>query len=269
MARIKYRKGRSYYVALLLFLLPAGFGVWLYVQWREQQTLRNSAAAFLELAQQGRIRNAYESTAAPFQAATSEAQLRAFFQITFPGGVRNWLWTSAHESPRGRLLEGKIWSGEGEVVPVGLTLTREDKRWKVISLDTPAAGLLDPARRSGLPGDKEIASLVAASFAALGDAQASRDFAPFHQRLALVWQQQTTPAMLAVRFKPLAENQVDLATVKSLKPVISRPPALDANQELVVEGYYLPPAGRLNFTLRYTYEHPEWRLAGVSLNNQP
>jgi hypothetical protein len=268
MARIKYSKGRGFYLTLLIFLIPAGLGVWAYVQWRSEQSLRNAAGSFFNLAQQGRIKNAYESTATSFQDTTSESQLRSFFLLTFPGGVKNWLWTRSRHAPGGETLEGKVWSGDSEVVPVSVTLVRQDARWKVSALEIPTTGLMDAARRAGLPGDKQIAALVAVTMTTLADAQTSRDFNSLHQRLSRAWQQQTTPAMLAVKLRPLTENQVDLASLKGLIPVISRPPHLDTNSHLLVDGYYLPPAGRLNFSLRYAYEHPEWRLAALSFSNE-
>lgn len=66
-------------------------------------------------------------------------------------------------------------------------------------------------------------------------------------------------------FKPFVDQQMDFTVLQALAPVFSKPPGLNSDELLVLTGYYPSQPSVTYFTLKFTYEHPAWKLAGVNV----
>jgi hypothetical protein len=267
MASRRFRRTRAYLFTASLLLLPLLAWAVISMTRVESGRLEDAASGFLDLLRQGRVRHAHDAASSEFQDSTTDAALRSFVQLTYPGGIRDWIWKRERHVPGGRLLQGQVWSNEGSAIDTYVTLKRVGSLWKVVAIEVPQRGIISADSKSGIPGDREVRTLVDSALALVAQCQSTRDFSALHRSLARPWQLQTTPGLLATQFRPLQEQQVNLTSLAGLAPVITRPPTIDSNHLLHVAGYYTPPTGRISFSMGFAYEHPEWRLHSLDLSN--
>ena len=60
-----------------------------------------------------------------------------------------------------------------------------------------------------------------------------------------------------------------LSSRKSRCAAVSIPPAIDADGALKLKGYFLTTQQPWYFEFRYVYEHPMWKLIGLSVASSP
>jgi hypothetical protein len=116
-----------------------------------------------------------------------------------------------------------------------------------------------------LPGDKEIKALVRQSLLAFNDAVQAGNFREFYQRVAEMWQQQTTPEKLQKNFQSFIDQEVNIAPIATLEPTFTKPPAIDEDGLLQLQGSYATKPSAIRFTLAYLFEAPEWRLVKINV----
>ena len=120
---------------------------------------------------------------------------------------------------------------------------------------------------SEIPEKDELKSLTGASLLSFGRAVKDKDFLGFYKDTAEVWQKQTTPEKLRDAFKDFLNKNIDLpSAIEKTEPVFNKPPTLDSNGVLIVQGYYPTAPNRVLFTLKYFKEEGEWKLVGVDVN---
>jgi hypothetical protein len=117
------------------------------------------------------------------------------------------------------------------------------------------------------PDEGELKSMTESSLISFGRAVKKKDFSELYEKIASVWQKQTTPEKLETAFKTFLDKQIDLlSAIKGMEPVFSRPPAIDSNGVLVVKGYYPTKPNRIIFELKYLDEEGGWKLVGIDVN---
>ena len=120
---------------------------------------------------------------------------------------------------------------------------------------------------SEIPEKDELKSLTGASLLSFGRAVKDKDFLGFYKDTAEAWQKQTTPEKLRDAFKDFLNKNIDLpSAIEKTEPVFNKPPTLDSNGVLIVQGYYPTAPNRVLFTLKYFKEEGEWKLVGVDVN---
>lgn len=122
-------------------------------------------------------------------------------------------------------------------------------------------------KASEVPDKDALKSMIEASLLSFGRAVKKEDFSGFYAETASIWQKQTTPEKLSEAFKDFLNKNIDLpAAIEGKEPVFNRPPSLDANGVLIVQGYYPTTPNRVVFQLKYLKDDGEWKLVGVDVN---
>lgn len=93
----------------------------------------------------------------------------------------------------------------------------------------------------------------------------SNDFTPLYNSTAKYWQAQITADKLKDIFKVFIDKKIDLAPLIQGTPVLSKTPVINNDDILVLEGYYTNKPYIVNYTLKYLYEYPEWKLIGINV----
>ncbi|MFL6530903.1 MAG: hypothetical protein ACJ8KX_10575 [Chthoniobacterales bacterium] len=139
----------------------------------------------------------------------------------------------------------------------------ESGAWKLIGvkLDASPSGSADVK----LPQEGEIKTLVRDSLLAFNDAVQEKSFARFYKQIATVWQGQTSPEKLEKLFESFIEQEVNIAPLAKLEPDFDKPPAIDSDGVLRLEGSYATTPSAVRFNLGYIFEAPDWRLIKINV----
>ncbi len=234
--------------------------------------LTGASREFFSLVEKGKVEEAYISTAKEFQAATSLEEFRGFLEYTTLDKFEQATWETRSISGNTGKLIGSIKTRDGGVVPLEIDLVKEEGRWKILSLRKAAAGLAEkekkgeePAGEKQVPSDEVLSEMVNESVLLLGNAINRKDFSDFYNQIAKLWQSQTDEPSLRTAFQDFIEKQIDLTIVASESPVLSEKPFIDGDGVLNMKGYYPTRPYAVHFELRFLYEYPEWKLAGIHI----
>jgi hypothetical protein len=162
------------------------------------------------------------------------------------------------------VLHGQLTTSSGDVVPLTVTLVKEDETWRIHSVDADYGGFATDQGQE-IPAEDELKKMVTASMVDLGRAINAGDFTDFHGNIAELWQRQITNEELLNAFQAFVDAELDLTTVQGLEPILSAEPYFDDQGALTVDGHYPTEWGETHFHLRYFYEDPKWKLVGVNV----
>lgn len=222
------------------------------------------ADQFFKAVQAQEFSEAYTYVAQDFRAATSLEQLKTFLEQSALINYQEASWSSREITTSQAKLEGTIKTADGGSVPIMMTFVKEDGEWKILYIEKTAAGLATKEETTkSIPPLDEINLMTAEAMHELALAINARDFSIFYAKLSKLWQSQTTADDLYSAFKSFSDQNVDLTILKGMDPVFDQPPKIDENDMLILEGYYPTQPSVTHFDLKYLYEHPAWKLAGV------
>lgn len=239
----------------------------------------DSADKFFSLIKENKTKEAYDSTAKEFQAATTYDQFTAFLSGSSMNKYVSGTWTSRSVENNQGTLQGSINTSDKGVIPIEIKVVNEDGKWKILNMRPVSGGLqpttsttatpsASPTTKTALafPTDAEVTQLTGTSMSDFGAAVNAGDFTAFYNSIAELWKSQTTPEELKKVFQPFIDKKVDLSFVATATPVFSQKPALDEQNVLVTTGYYPTKDFNVNFELKYVYEYPAWKLVGIDVN---
>jgi hypothetical protein len=223
---------------------------------------------FLKLLAAGKTGDAYERSA---QGLKSQQSREAFAESVRTMGLTEYAsvsWSSREIQAGQAALEGTVTTRAGGVLPLSMALVQEakPKRWRVFSLEVPRAGAVTAAGAREIPSDEALRDLVRQTLLAFNDAVRAKDFADFHAGISTLWKEQITPEKFSEIFSTFLEKQIDLSSIAKLQPVFDDPPVVNEQGLLVLKGYFATRPSKVRFTVKYTYEHPAWRLFGINVN---
>jgi len=222
------------------------------------------ADQFFKAVQAKDFSEAYTYVAEDFQAATSLEQLKTFLEQSALVNYSDASWSSREITTLQGKLEGTIKTIDGGSVPVTMTFVKEEGKWKILYIEKTTAGLaLKEETTKSVPPLDEINLMTAEAMHELALAINARDFSNFYAKLSKLWQSQTTADDLYNAFKSFSDQNVDLTILEGMDPVFDQPPKIDEKGMLILEGYYPTQPSVTYFDLKYLYEHPAWKLAGV------
>ncbi len=121
-----------------------------------------------------------------------------------------------------------------------------------------------------IPSDEKLQTLVKSTMMDFGDAVQSGDFEDFHNKIAKVWRDTSTPEKMKEAFAVFVDNKEQfnfkraIATLDakfSPAPSIEKVSGLDA---MILKGTYATKPGTI-FELKYTMEDGVWKLIGINV----
>lgn len=125
--------------------------------------------------------------------------------------------------------------------------------------------------KSEIPSKDKLQTLVKTTFLDFNDAVQGGDFTDFHNKIAKVWRDSSTPEKLGDAFKSFTDDKENynfkravspLDAVFTPDPVIEKVSEMDA---LIVKGYYPTKPARANFELKYVMDDGSWKLIGINV----
>lgn len=254
-------------VAVVMLIILLVFGL--------TKGITESADQFFSLVKGDRIEEAYLSTSKEFKAATSENELRDFLANTNLDEFESASWSSRSISNNVGKLEGSIDTKGGGVVPLEIELVKEGGSWKILALRKASAGLIEKeaeeertAAEKEVPSDKAIINMVNETILILARDINRNDFSAFYDFIAKIWQSQTDKDALRNVFSDFIDKKIDLTIIEKQTPIISEKPYIDNDGILKLTGYYATKPYMVHFELKYTYEHPQWKLIGINIRTK-
>jgi len=117
-----------------------------------------------------------------------------------------------------------------------------------------------------VPSAPALEALVKSSLLSLNDANVTGDYSVFHAKLAKPFRDQFSAERLKETFHEFADKHVDYDIIAAYQPTYSKPPAIDDEGKLLVEGYFPTEPKRLNFKLDFIPSDGEWRLVRIKVD---
>jgi len=264
-----------------LFWVVTGLGtfVGLLYLWVAVSTASPAKAAdkFLAEILSGDITEAYKLVSSSFSEEQTQERFVQELMALRPVHIELKSWKDRVLQRNGfSLLSGTLQTEAGETIPITVQMLNEDEDWKVLAM-------VDHARRSVGPGvwfeqvpvESEVRRLVEESLLAMNDAVQVDDFGDFSSIMPRAIRIPSKKSEIGRSFDKLVEQQVDYSDIVDRETVFTEPPYLFEQKvcaafgggcrslgfELVVTGFYPRDGDRLEFTLMYMYDHPDWVLA--------
>jgi hypothetical protein len=157
-------------------------------------------------------------------------------------------------------------------VPLTIEMIKEGETWKVLSIKGPQAGassgpiIEQEPPAVAAPGTEESATLALATLLSFNEAIQAKSFDKFHAGISKTWQEEITPAELLEAFQAFVDAEIDITAIRSLTPVFTSPPAVNAKGTLVLEGHYPSKPKKVHFTLKFINERNAWKSSGVNIH---
>jgi len=226
--------------------------------------ITDTADQFFSAVKEKDFPKAYTFTSQEFQASTSLEELQRFLEGTALLDYQEASWGSRSVSGSQGELEGSIKTTSGGTIPVKITLVKESGGWKILNIHKADAGLLTDQSLE-IPAESVLIQLVNSTLHDLALAINSRDFENFHQKISRLWQSQITKEELFEIFRSFSDQNIDLTVLEGINPVFSEKPLMNAENLLILTGYYPTQPSVTYFILKYTMEHPNWKLIGINV----
>lgn len=225
------------------------------------------AEEFLALLAQGDIEAAYDSTATAFRTQTSQKSFEEY--VTELGLLDNASasWTSRAMENNQASLNGSITTKQRAVIPLAMELLKEGGVWRVLSLTGSQSGVFSSTEQPQLPTDEELSKLVHETLLDFDHAVQSEDFSSFHRNISQLWKSQTTPLEFMGIFQSYMDQKVTIVAIREATAVFDQAPVISKDGLLILSGYYPTSGMKVHFKLKYLYEHPDWRLAGIRVSS--
>jgi hypothetical protein len=241
-----------------------------------------AARAFLDEIIDGDPAVAYRSTAFGFQAGVSEK----FFVIEakdygLAGGRLESLQPVGQEAKLARFNVTAV-TPSGDPLPLVLTMQWENGAWRAFALKTarnPRNGLVvnlfsnlgkslafEEGNNGPVPDEKAARRLVRDSMSDFAEAIQKRDFGDFYAHVSAAWRAKLTEAQLTKAFKGFTDQEINLTGVVNETPIFDTPPVISPDGLLLLNGHYPTNPYEVLFSLKFSYEKPEWKLFGVEVN---
>jgi hypothetical protein len=101
-----------------------------------------------------------------------------------------------------------------------------------------------------VPPDAELERMVAEALLGFNQAVRARDFTAFYGKLSDVWKKETTPQRLQQTFQEFLDTNIDISSIKNVKPRVAPSAAVNDRGVLVVAGHYPTQPSQVRFELK-------------------
>ncbi len=111
-----------------------------------------------------------------------------------------------------------------------------------------------------IPENYELNNLTNNFFILYNNSVYKNNYKFFYDNLSKKWQDKTSEKELKTLIAPTIVYKVDINDIIKKDIVYSKPPYINKDKLLVLEWYY-QSTPLLSFVLKFTYEHPDWKIA--------
>lgn len=152
-------------------------------------------------------------------------------------------------------------------VTFNLTYVQESSAWKLMGINVQVIPFVENTGK--VPSDKELKALALDSLLSFNDALQTNSFKKFYNEIAKLWQKEVTAEKLLQIFQPFIDKEIDISAIAKLTPAFAKPPAVNDDGLLVLQGSYPTRPSTVSFELKYVYEDESWKLAGINVQVKP
>src|SRR5690242_3859423 len=114
----------------------------------------------------------------------------------------------------------------------------------------------------------EISMLIRTTLVALQQANVTGNYTVLRDLGATSFRTINNPVRLGNIYGKLRESGLDLSPVVLLDPLLTKAPLIDANQVLIIEGFFPTLPLNIIFKMGFRFEFGEWRLLSLSVGAQ-
>ncbi len=261
-------------IGLVVFVGACTTGLFAWVAF---DTVDSATAAdeFLFALRERRIEDAYALTSAHFQARQDEDwfdEVARLVGLPLAYELDPWRDRTLELTNRSRIRGWLIDLG-GEDVRFTLDMVRETGEWRVLSFtDAPRHDCGPGAWFRMLPLREDLYALTNRTITDFAEAIKKGDFTDFYEDMSLTFKIGVSLGRLQQAYQEYIDAGIDITGVGVLEPVYLELPEFtvgsvgfeEASYEIedviVIEGYYPLEPLPVPFKFRYVYQHPEWKL---------
>jgi hypothetical protein len=132
--------------------------------------------------------------------------------------------------------------------------------------DTPQTTAQPMAQQQAVvPAPEAMIIMIRSSLLALSQANQTNNYAVLNALGSDSFRTTNTPARLGELFASFRSNNIDLAPVTLVNPILSQQPII-ANGKLRMVGYFPTQPMQVNFDLQYEPTSAGWKLFGIAVN---
>ena len=228
--------------------------------------LPKTANAFFNAISSGDFETAKTHLSEGFKKETSDQKLKDFLRTSTLQDYAEASWSSRSISGSQGELEGAITTKTGGVVPVKITLIKEQGSWKILYISRTFAGINGSNKVAKLPPVETRVALVKETMSRIAKAINSNSFSDLHTWMSSLWQQQFAVTKLETIFEPFVKQSIDLQVLDSLDPVFKNEGQIGEDGVLRLAGNYPTQPSKVDFELSYVLEGDNWKVVGLSVN---
>ncbi len=228
------------------------------------------AERFLDHLSLREYHDAYALTAALFRAEQTEERFVEVVETVLFSDYELQHWRN-RTLERGDVVRfrGTIVDDFGINVPIALDVAREAGEWKVLSMTGPVRRGLGPgAWFRSIPTKPEIQRMVKADLMAFIQGVDDKDLTAFYDNnMAASFQIRIHVTTFQRAYQHFIDKEIDISALEDVDAVLDGVREFEPDPELVellvVEGYYPIEPLPVHFVFRYWWQHPEWKLDGI------
>lgn len=114
----------------------------------------------------------------------------------------------------------------------------------------------------------EISMLIRTTLVALQQANVTGNYTVLRDLGSGSFRTVNNPVRLGTIYGKIRETGLDLSPVVLLDPLLTKAPLIDANQVLIIEGFFPTEPLNILFKMGFRFEFGEWRLLSLSVGAQ-
>ena len=148
-----------------------------------------------------------------------------------------------------------------------LSYLREGSAWKLLGINVRSIPFVE--NTGTVPADKELKALALDSLLAFNKGIETKSFQIFYDQISKLWQKEVTSEKLLQIFQSFIDKKINIAPIAQLEPAFEGTPAVNEDGLLVIKGSYPTEPSKVFFELKYVYEDPAWKVAGINVQVKP
>jgi hypothetical protein len=148
-----------------------------------------------------------------------------------------------------------------------LSYLREGSAWKLLGINVRSIPFVE--NTGTVPADKELKALALDSLLAFNNGIETKSFENFYDQISKLWQKEVTSEKLLQIFQPFIDKKINIAPIAQLEPAFEGTPAVNEDGLLVIKGSYPTEPSKVFFEVKYVYEDPAWKVAGINVQVKP
>lgn len=226
------------------------------------QPVVNASDEFLALLGDGKIAEAYASTAPEYRARQDKAKFTAAVKAVGLTDVDSVSWTNRKRVNQSGTAGGTVTTKSGAQWPVTLQVQKQSGKWHVTAIEYRGMDLAEVPDKADLP------RMATETLLEFNNAFQAKDFKPFYAKISDLWKREITAEKLQQTFQEFIDKDINIGPIKNIDPKLD-PLTVEGNGILVLKGRYPTRPSSVLFTLRYVRESGKWKLSGIAVHIGP